>query len=166
MGKDYASKMCGFKCRLEDLIEEYAEMRPSERVAAAMLPLIACWKELDAIGARMRSESELSDDELTAWLDGMDNADGTHGAHWTQAQTTAVGDSIGIDWGKVSPKCWHVAMNMMYSDYFGTAAKFKQTGPEFFAELAKDFLMDPDGGSPREKLAGYYHGIVKNARKD
>ena len=43
MGKDYASKMCGFKCRLEDLIEEYAEMRPSERVAAAMLPLIACY---------------------------------------------------------------------------------------------------------------------------
>lgn len=166
MGKDYAHKMCAFKCRLEDLIEEYAEMRPSERVAAAMLPLIACWKELDAIGARMRSESVLSDDDLTAWLDGLDNADGTHGAHWTQAQTTAVGDSIGISWDKVTPKCWHVTMNVMYSDYSPVGEKFKQPGPEFYAELAKAFLMDKDGGSPAEKLAGYYYGVVKNTRKE
>lgn len=162
-------KLYQHKQELEREISELLDMDPTPRVEAALAPLIERWNAIDKACQRMgekKATEALTDDDLAAWLDGMDNADGTHGAHWTQAQTTAVGDNIGIDWGKVSPKCWHVAMNMMYSDYFGTAAKFKQTGPEFFAELAKDFLMDPDGGSPREKLAGYYHGIVKNARKD
>lgn len=162
-------KLYPHKLELEHEICELLDMEPSPRVEAALAPLIERWNAIDKMCRHMGEKDGaevLTDDDLSAWLDGMDNADGTHGAHWTQAQTTAVGDSIGISWDKVSPKCWHVAMNMMYSDYFGTAAKFKQTGPEFFAELAKDFLMDPDGGSPREKLAGYYHGVVENARKD
>ena len=32
---------------------------------------------------------------------------------------------------------------------------------EFFAELAQAFLFDKDGPGPKEKLAAYYHGIVK-----
>lgn len=157
------------KQELEREMGKLLGLPPSPRVEAALAPLIERWNAIDKACQRMEKKEPmeaLSDDDLTAWLDGMDNADGTHGAHWTQAQTTAVGDSIGISWEKVSPKCWHVAMNMMYSDYFGTASKFKQAGPEFFGELAKDFLMDKDGGSPREKLAGYYHGVVKNARKE
>lgn len=163
------NKLYPHKQELEREIGELLDMEPSPRVEAALAPLIERWNAIDKachhMGEKKATEA-LTDDDLATWLNGMDNADGTHGAHWTQAQTTAVGDSIGISWDKVSPKCWHVAMNMMYSDYFGTASKFKQTGPDFFAELAKDFLMDPDGGSPRAKLAGYYHGIVRNARKD
>jgi hypothetical protein len=32
---------------------------------------------------------------------------------------------------------------------------------EFYAQLAKDFLFDKDGGEPMMKLAEYYHGIVE-----
>lgn len=163
MSKEFVSKMCAYKCSLEDLLEQYTALRPSERAAAAMLPLIECWEKLEAIGERMHRESGLLDEDLQEWLDGMHNADGSKGPHWTEAQTTAVGESVGISWDKLSPKCWHVAMNAMYSDYMPVAEKVKATGPEFYAELAKAFLMDKDGGGPQEKLAGYYHGVVKPA---
>ena len=52
-------------------------------------------------------------------------------------------------------------MNMMYSDYFPTAARFGIDKPEFYAELARDFLLDPDGGGGLKKLTEYYRGIVE-----
>ena len=35
-------------------------------------------------------------------------------------------------------------------------AKYK-----FYADLAKAFLMDKDAGGAEAKMAGYYHGVVK-----
>ena len=52
-------------------------------------------------------------------------------------------------------------MNVMYSDYYGVAAKYGLDRPEFYADLAKAFLMDKDAGGPEEKMAGYYYGVVK-----
>ena len=54
----------------------------------------------------------------------------------------------------------NATMNMMYSDYYNTAMKFGVCTPEFFGELAKEFLFDMDGPAPKEKLAAYYRGIV------
>ena len=51
-------------------------------------------------------------------------------------------------------------MNVMYSDYYGVAAKYGLDRPEFYADLAKAFLMDKDAGGAEAKMAGYYHGIV------
>ena len=51
-------------------------------------------------------------------------------------------------------------MNVMYSDYYGVAAKYGLDRPEFYADLAKAFLMDKDAGGPEEKMAGYYHGVA------
>lgn len=33
--------------------------------------------------------------------------------------------------------------------------------PEFFAELARAFLLDEDGPGPKPKMSAYYCGIVK-----
>ena len=52
-------------------------------------------------------------------------------------------------------------MNMMYSDYYGVAAKYGLDRPEFYADLAKAFLDDKDAGGPEQKIAAYYHGIAK-----
>lgn len=50
---------------------------------------------------------------------------------------------------------------MMYSDYYGVAAKYGIDRPEFYDDLAKAFLMDKDAGGAEAKMAEYYHGIVK-----
>ena len=54
-------------------------------------------------------------------------------------------------------------MNMMFSDYYNTAMKFGVATPEFFGELAKEFLFDKDGPDPKEKLSAYYYSIVSRS---
>lgn len=55
------------------------------------------------------------------------------------------------------PECdmWEffVAMNMRYSDEFEVAKKFGVDRPEYYADLAKSFLMDDDAGA--HKLRKY-----------
>ena len=92
------------------------------------------------------------------WTEHMENDDGSMGAHWTLEQTTAVANSIGVH---VDPWIWFAALNMEYSDNFDVAQKYGLDRPEYYADLAKAFLFDKDGGGPETKIAGYYHGIVE-----
>ena len=92
------------------------------------------------------------------WTEHMENDDGSMGAHWTLEQTTAVANSIGVH---VDPWIWYAAMNMMYSDYWESATRYGVDRPEYYADLAKEFLFDKDAGGPGAKIAGYYHGIVE-----
>ena len=43
----------------------------------------------------------------------------------------------------------------------GVAEKYGVSIAEFYADMARAFLMDKDGPGAKEKLAAYYHGIVK-----
>ena len=79
--------------------------------------------------------------------------------HWTQEQTAAVAGSVGVH--NVAPWVWYAAMNMMYSDYWESATRYGVDRPEYYADLAKEFLFDKDAGGPETKIAGYYHGVVK-----
>lgn len=95
------------------------------------------------------------------WAEHMQNADGTTGPHWTMDQTTAVAESMGIQAPVVPHWAWGVAMNMMYSDYYPVAVEFGLNRPEFYAALAKAFLIDKDGPGPERKLMEYYEHIAK-----
>ena len=91
-----------------------------------------------------------------AWVQNMDNADGTQGAHWTMEQTSPYKDTRNIsvpDWE------WYAVMNMMYSDYSKTAQKNGVFRPEFFADMAAAFLSDKY--APDDKAGRYYHSIAK-----
>lgn len=119
----------------------------------------------DAICAlhKMGSNEDGEDAKFTRenaekWVSHMENEDGTTGARWTMEQTDAVANISGVH---VKSCIWWAAMNMMYSDYYGVAAKYGLDRPEFYADLAKAFLMDKDAGGAEAKMAGYYHGIVK-----
>lgn len=107
----------------------------------------------------MESESStFTEDDARRWTEHMENDDGSMGAHWTLEQTTAVANSIGVH---VDPWIWFAALNMEYSDNFEVAQKYGLDRPEYYADLAKAFLFDKDGGGPEAKIAGYYHGIVE-----
>ena len=86
---------------------------------------------------------------------------GSTGAHWSMEQTSSLAESLGVSRDGVSPWCWWIAVNMMYSDYYGVASHFGVATPEFFAELARAFLLDEDGPGPKPKMSAYYCGIVK-----
>lgn len=93
------------------------------------------------------------------WMERMENADGSAGPHWTMEQTAAVADSMGIH--GVEPWAWGAAMNMAYSDYYPVAVDFGLNRPDFYAALAKAFLLDKDGPGPEEKLLRYYENVAK-----
>ena len=104
--------------------------------------------------------STFTEDDARRWTKHMENDDGPMGAHWTLEQTTAVANSIGVH---VDPWIWFAALNMEYSDNFEVAQKYGLDRPEFYADLAKAFLMDKDAGGAEAKMSGYYHGIVLRA---
>ena len=97
-------------------------------------------------------------EDAERWVQHMQNADGSTGPHWTQDQTAAVAGSVGVH--DVDPWAWYAAMNMMYSDYWESAMRYGVDRPEYYADLAKEFLFDKDAGGPEEKLAAYYHSIA------
>ena len=151
--------MQAYKDKLHAALREIAECPVSMRTveqAAAVTDLLC---RLDKLEDHDEPET-VEFDRATAmqWAAAMRNADGTTGPHWTMGQTDAVANVAGVH----EKSCvWWTAMNMMYSDYYGVAAKYGLDRPEFYADLAKAFLMDKDAGGPEEKMAGYYYGVVK-----
>lgn len=104
------------------------------------------------------SATEFTEADAKRWMEHMENGDGSRGPNWTLEQATAVANSIGVH---TDPWIWFAALNMEYSDNFDVAQKYGLDRPEYYADLAKAFLFDKDGGGPEAKIAGYYHGIVE-----
>ena len=105
---------------------------------------------------------EFTEEDAKAWTARMKNADGSTGPHWTMEQTTAVAESMGIQAPVVPRWAWGVTINMMYSDYYNVAVEFGLNRPEFYAALAKAFLLDKDGPGPEQKLMAYYEHIARS----
>lgn len=86
---------------------------------------------------------------------GMDNADGTHGGHWTVEQTTAVAEQQGVKFEHFNKYDWYYVLNMMRSDYY---TMFKDDTASY-VRLAKLWLFDVD---VREgKAFRYWAKVVK-----
>nr|DAL06296.1 MAG TPA: hypothetical protein [Caudoviricetes sp.] len=119
---------------------------------------------LDQIGwtgnNHARLDSQITNADAMRWEKRMQNADGTTGPHWTMEQTTAVAESQGIQETDIPRWAWGVALNMMYSDYLPVAEEYGLNRPDFYAALAKAFLLDKDGPGPEEKLCAYFTHVV------
>lgn len=154
--------MQAYKDKLHAALREIAECPVSMRTveqAAAVTDLLC---RLDKLEDHDEPEAATFDRETAMqWAANMQNADGTAGPHWTMEQTTAVAESMGIQAPAVPRWAWGVTMNMMYSDYCMVASKYGVNNAEFFADMARAFLFDKDAEGPGEKLAAYYHSVVK-----
>ena len=84
----------------------------------------------------------------------MVNEDGTSGAHWNVADTTAVARNNGITFDSFNEYDWNYVMNMMYSDYYGAV----NNSVDSYMKLAKKFLMDKDA---KEGKALHYYFAMK-----
>ena len=151
-------------------MKEYIEKLYKELEAVTERPVTLCRAEeagvyagtiraLEKLEGRHGACEGMSREDAEAWAAKMENADGSTGPHWTMDQTSAVADARGIP-HDIPRWAWGVAMNMMYSDYYDVAAEFGVNRPEFYAALAKAFLMDKDGPGPVEKLCAYYKNVV------
>ena len=90
------------------------------------------------------------------WVSRMKNNDGTTGEHFKAEQTEQMRNAHCPDCDKM--EFW-AAMNMMYSDYCDVAKKMNIDRPDFYAHMAKAFLMDKDAGE--DKMAKYMKYIAE-----
>lgn len=150
-----------YREKLEEGIADYMSMSASERNANAVRAMLEGWLLLDSAEPKLCGYAELDRETVEAWMRGMVNSDGSTGPRWSMEQTASLAEELGISRETISPWCWWAAVNMMWSDYAEVASKFSVSSPDFFAELARAFLLDPDGPGPKAKLAGYYCGVVQ-----
>lgn len=150
-------KIKAYKAKLCEALEACMAEPVSSRSVGSCTMLMDALCKADKITMEPEA-STFTEDDARRWTEHMENDDGSMGAHWTLEQTTAVANSIGVH---VDPWIWFAALNMEYSDNFGVAQKYGLDRPEYYADLARVFLFDKDGGGPEAKIAGYYHGIVE-----
>ena len=150
-------KIKAYKAKLCEALETCMAEPVSSRSVGSCTMLMDALCKADKITMEPEA-STFTEDDARRWTEHMENDDGSMGAHWTLEQTTAVANSIGVH---VDPWIWFAALNMEYSDNFEVAQKYGLDRPEYYADLAKAFLFDKDGGGPETKIAGYYHGIVE-----
>lgn len=146
--------------KLEYSIREYMRNPATPNAAQGIMAMVECLNMLKGAEGAICTGREMTKADAEAWAARMENEDGTTGPHWGVDQTTAIAESMGMTWEKVSRPCWWITMNMMYSDYSGVAEKYGVSIAEFYADMARAFLMDKDGPGAKEKLGAYYHGIV------
>lgn len=156
---DKSKYMQHLRDEIAALMERPVSLGRAEEICAYADTLCALQK-LDGKDHSREDAEKMGFTEADArrWTERMENDDGSTGPHWTLEQTTAVANSIGVH---VDPWIWFAAMNMMYSDYWESATRYGVDRPEYYADLAKEFLFDKDAGGPEAKIAGYYHGIVE-----
>ena len=104
------------------------------------------------------TDKEVKFDEHKAkeWVARMKNNDGTTGEHFKAEHAEQMRNAHCPDCDKM--EFW-AAMNMMYSDYCAVAKKMNVDRPDFYAHMAKAFLMDKDAGA--EKMAKYMKYIAE-----
>ena len=153
-------KIAAYKKKLEQGIAEYMAAPMSERSASAVRGMAECWEVIDRMERCVCAGGRMTREDAEKWVGRMVNSDGTTGGHWTMEQTSAVAESMGVTFERISPWSWWAAMNMMYSDYYSVGAWYKVDVPDFYACLAKAFLLDEDAAGPEEKLAAYYRYIA------
>jgi hypothetical protein len=145
------------KRQLHEIMERPATLGRAEEVTVYADAICALHKLDDDHFREVTKMMEFTREDAEKWVSHMENEDGTVGEHWTMEQTGQVAAIAGAHY---EPWIWYAALNMMYSDYYAVAAKYGLDRPEFYADLAKAFLMDKDAGGPEAKMAGYYHGVV------
>ena len=150
-----------YKDKLHAALEEIAEGPVTMRTVEQATAVAGLLRTLEIFGERREAEQEFDRETAMQWAAHMQNADGTTGPHWSMDQTTAVAESMGIQPHEIPRWAWGVTLNMMYSDYYPVAVEFGLNRPEFYAALAKAFLLDKDGPGPERKLMEYYVHIAK-----
>lgn len=149
------------KKEILETIRRYGEMPINTERSAFLADCWAAYQALcmvsgDAAENDREMDEPLTGEEIMHWVASMENADGTHGAHWTMEQTEQVRVEKEIS---CSPLRFYAAMNMMYSDYCKAAEKAGCSSVGLYACMAKAFLEDKD--AKPDKLARYYHFIAE-----
>ena len=97
-------------------------------------------------------DREFTEEDAKKWVSQMDPP-----GKWTMEQTTAVMQQHGYHH---KPCVFYAVMNMLWSDYGKTVVKHGLDRADFWAELAHDFIEDPDAEDM--KVGRYWRDIARH----
>ena len=113
-------------------------------------------KKLVLLGEAMEMmghvDREFTEEDAKKWVSHMDPP-----GKWTMEQTTAVMHQYGYHH---KPCVFYAAMNMLWSDYGKTVVKYGLDRADFWAEMAHDWIDDPDAEDM--KTGRYWRDIVRH----
>ncbi len=118
------------------------------------------YRDQSGMHDRNRREDEpmqFSREIAMEWTGDMQNGDGSRGPHWSMEQVKQVMEQRGIE---CDPLQFFAVLNSVYSDYCSVAKKHGVNKMDFYADLAKAWLEDPDAAE--DKAARYFEYIVKH----
>ena len=105
--------------------------------------------------------TEFDRETAERWVRGMEGTDPNHprGGKWTAEALKPLAQKNGFPTD--GPEFWefYAMANAMYSDYAATAKRYGISTPEFYAELARDFIHDAD--AEPDKVERYYKYIAR-----
>ncbi len=145
-----------YKDELKEELKEYMAMPITANSVKEITSMLECYDAVCDFEKEYGSH-EITKHEAREWVESMENADGTKGEKWGWEDAEKYREKFYPD---IKPCLWFIALNMMYSDYSEVARKYGVDSPRFYADMAHAFLQDKDGGTPEEKIDGYYRGIV------
>lgn len=108
-------------------------------------------------GGAYSENMELTPEAAEKWTKSMQNGDKTTGPHWPMEKTTELARQRGLN---VEPVEFYAVINAMYSDFYEVAKKHNVHNTDFYVDLAKAWLKDPD--AVPNKAAMYYECVVKH----
>lgn len=109
------------------------------------------------VTAEERAETHISLKNAEEWCEGMINADGTTGPHWTLDKTKQIQAQRKISG---SPISFYAAINATYSDLCEFFKKYGISTMDAYVDFVKSFWLN-DVDAVDDKVGAYYDHIVK-----
>lgn len=116
---------------------------------------------MDSPTAAEEETGEIDQESAMRWVQSMEGTDPNHprGGKWSPEALKPLAQKEGFPTD--GPEFWafYAVANAMYSDYAATAKRYGIHSPDFYADMAADFIRDAD--AQPDKVERYMRYIVR-----
>lgn len=136
-----------------------APARQDDRRPTAIKASGTVW--MDSPEAEEDDPAPIDRETAMRWVDSMEGTDPNHphGGKWSPEALKPLAQKEGFP--PDGPEFWafYAVANAMYSDYAATAKRYGIHSPDFYADMAADFIRDADAAP--DKVEKYLRYIVR-----
>lgn len=136
-----------------------AQARQDDRRPTAIKASGTVW--MDSPEAEEDDPAHIDRETAMRWVDSMEGTDPNHphGGKWSPEALKPLAQKEGFP--PDGPEFWafYAVANAMYSDYAATAKRYGIHSPDFYADMAADFIRDADAAP--DKVQKYLRYIVR-----
>lgn len=136
-----------------------AQARQDDRRPTAIKASGTVW--MDSPEAEEDDPAPIDRETAMRWVDSMEGTDPNHphGGKWSPEALKPLAQKEGFP--PDGPEFWafYAVANAMYSDYAATAKRYGIHSPDFYADMAADFIRDADAAP--DKVQKYLRYIVR-----